>query len=146
MPDVRATFYHNDEPVHVAEIEGSDAAIPTELDESSLARSANADIPGDILEPGLEMVVEVDPDDTLDPGLGIAKRIPATGRLAVDVREMPDFQLTLVPFLWEAEPDSTILEITSGMASDPEEHPMFEHTRALLPIGRNSISPCTIRW
>ena len=135
IPDVRATFYHDGALVHVAEIEGGGAILPTELDESSLEHSANADIPGDVLKPGLEMVIEVDPDDTLDPGLGIAKRMPAAGRLAVDVREMPDFQLTLVPFLYRAEPDSSILEITAGMASDPEAHPMFKETRALLPIG-----------
>ena len=134
MPEVRATFYRNGTQVHMVEIEGGTAAIPTELDESSLAHSANADIPGDILKPGLEMVIEVDPDGTLDPGLGIATRMPATGRLAVDVREMPDFRLTLVPFLYELEPDSSILEITAGMASDPEGHPMFRDTRALLPI------------
>ena len=135
IPDVRATFYHGGALVHVAEIEGGGAILPTELDESSLAHSANADIPGDVLKPGLEMMIEVDPDDTLDPGLGITKRMPATGRLAVDVREMPDFRLTLVPFLHRAEPDSSILEITAGMASDPEAHPMFKDTRALLPIG-----------
>ena len=140
MPEVRATFYHDGAQVHTVEIEGGSAAIPTELDESSLAHSANADIPGDVLQPGLGVVIEVDPDSTLDPGLGIAKRMPATGRLAVDVREMPDFQLTLVPFLYEAEPDSSILEITAGMASDPEAHPMFKDTRALLPIDEFDVA------
>ena len=140
MPEVRATFYRDGTQVHMVEIEGGTAAIPAELDESSLAHSANADIPGDILKPGLEMVIEVDPDGTLDPGLGIATRMPATGRLAVDVREMPDFQLTLVPFLYEPEPDSSILEITAGMANDPEGHPMFKDTRALLPIAGFDIA------
>ncbi len=135
MPDVRATFYLNDEQVHTVDIEGGGAALPTEFDESSLAHSANADIPGDVLQPGLEMVIEVDPEGTLGLVLGMVKRMPTTGRLAVDVREMPDFQLTLVPFLYEAEPDSSILEITAGMANDPEGHPMFKDTRALLPIG-----------
>ena len=135
IPDVRATFYRNDEQVHTVDIEGGKAAIPTEFDESSLAHSANADIPGDVLQPGLEVVIEVDPDGASIPPLGVAKRMPTTGRLAVDVREMPDFQLTLVPFLYEPEPDSSILEITAGMASDPEGHPMFKDTRALLPIG-----------
>ena len=135
IPDVRATFYRNDEQVHTVDIEGGKAAIPTEFDESSLAHSANADIPGDVLQPGLEVVIEVDPDGASIPPLGVPQRMPTTGRLAVDVREMPDFQLTLVPFLYEAEPDSSILEITAGMASDPEGHPMFKDTRALLPIG-----------
>ncbi len=140
MPDVRATFYHDGVQVHTVAIEGGGGAIPTELDESSLAHSANADIPGAVLQPGLEVVIEVDPDNTLDPDLGIAKRMPATGRLAVDVRRMPDFQLTLVPYLYEAKPDSSILEITAGMASDPEAHPLFEDTRALLPIGEFDVA------
>ena len=140
MPDVRATFYQDGAQVHTVDIEGGSAAIPTGLDESSLVHSANADIPGDVLQPGLEMVIEVDPDSTLDSALGIAKRMPATGRLALDVREMPDFQLTLVPFLYEAEPDSSILAITAGMASDPEGHPMFKDTRALLPIGEFDVA------
>ena len=140
MPEVRATFYHDGAEVHNVEIEGGSAAMPTELDESSLTYSANADIPGDVVQPGLEMVIDVDPDGTLGPALGIAKRMPATGRLPVDVREMPDFQLTLVPFLYEADPDSSILEITAGMASDPEKHPMFRDTRALLPIGEFDVA------
>ena len=139
IPDVRATFYRNDEQVHTVDIEGGKAAIPTEFDESSLAHSANADIPGDVLQPGLEVVIEVDPDGASIPPLGVPQRMPAMGRLAVDVREMPDFQLTLVPFLYEAEPDSSILEITAGMASDPEGHPMFKDTRALLPIGEFDV-------
>ena len=135
MPAVRATFFHGDTQVHVAEIPSGAAAIPSEIDEGSLAHSANADIPGEVLKPGLEMVIDVDPDGTLSPALGIAKRIPETGRLAVDVRDMPDFKLTLVPFLYESEPDSSILEITASMADNPETDAMLGPTRTLLPVG-----------
>ncbi len=95
----------------------------------------NADIPAAVVRPGLEMVIEVDPDGTLDPNLGIPARIPATGRMAVDVADLVDLQLTLIPFLYEADPDSSILETTAGMAEDPDEHPMFAETRTFLPIG-----------
>ncbi len=135
IPPVRATFYHGETVMHVEEIRGGSAPIPTEIDEGALDRSANAEIPGDVVRSGLEMVVEVDPDNTLEAGLGIARRIPETGRMAVDVREMPDFHLELIPFLYEARPDSSILEITGGMARDPEAHEMLAHTRNLLPIG-----------
>ena len=140
IPPVRATFYRGETEVHVAEIQGGSATIPTEVDESSLARSANTDIPGAVVQPGLEMVIEVDPEGTLDSSLGIAPRIPETGRIAVDVRDMPDFQLTLIPFLYEPEPDSSILEITAGMAMDPETDPMMGPTRTLLPIGGFDIT------
>ena len=43
-------------------------------------KSANAVIPSHVVQPGLEMVIEVDPAGTLDPALGVAKRMPETGR------------------------------------------------------------------
>ncbi|MYK66060.1 MAG: hypothetical protein F4022_06275 [Gemmatimonadetes bacterium] len=139
MPEVRATIYVNDVEVHNAVIPGGQAAIPTAVDEGSLASSANADIPGEVIRPGLEMVIEVDPNGTLDPGLGIPARIPETGRTAVAVIDVPDFELTLVPFLWAQNPDSAILDITAEMASDPRGHPMLFETRSLLPINRMDV-------
>ncbi len=140
MPTVQATFFHGDAEVHTVRIEGGYASIPTDVDEGSLTRSANADIPGDVLQPGLEMVVEVDPEGTTDPGLGIAARIPQSGRMAVDVRALPDFPLTLVPFVSERNPDRSVLELTSGMARDPHGHPMLRHTRDLLPVSGMDVT------
>ena len=134
MPEVRATFYVNDVEVLATTIAGGDVSIPTEVDEGSLASSANADIPGDVVRPGLEVVIEIDPDGTLDPGLGIPGRIPETGRMAVEVTDLPAFDFTLVPFLYEADPDSSILEVTAGMARDPQGHPMLAETRTFLPM------------
>ena len=135
IPPVRATFYDGDTEVHVAEIRGGSEPIPAKIDEGVMAQSANTQIPGDVIREGLEMVIDVDPDNTLDSGLGIAGRIPEVGRIAVDVREMPVFLLTVIPFLYEARPDSSILEITAGMANDPERSEMLSRTRDLLPIG-----------
>ena len=42
--------------------------------------------------------------------------------------------LTLVPFLWTAAPDSSILETTAAMAADPMEHDLFRDTRTLTPV------------
>ena len=87
--------------------------------ESNLSHSANAEIPGEIVQPGLEMVVEVDPEGTLDPSLGIVERIPEIGRIAVNVREMPVFELTVIPFLWSPDPDSTVAGYDRGDGSRP---------------------------
>ena len=87
--------------------------------------------------------LEVDPAGTLDQALGVAKRMPETGRLAVEVREMPTLDLTVVPFLWTVDPDSAILSITSGMAADPENHEMLWATRTLLPVF--ALECCGIR-
>ena len=135
LPPVRASFYLSGTLVHVADIPGRRGPIPTDVDEGSLATSANAVVPADVVLPGLEMVVEIDRDGTLDPALGVARRIPATARAAIDVQALPVFDLTVVPFLWTAEPDSAILESVGGMAADPEGHELLELTRTLLPVG-----------
>ena len=135
LPRVRASFHLNGALAHVADIPGGSGPIPTEVDEGSLATSANAVVPAEVVQPGLEMVVEVDPDGTLDAGLGVARRVPETGRATVDVQAMPLLDLTLVPFLWMEDPDLTVLESVRGMAADPEGHELLEFTRTLLPVG-----------
>ena len=134
MPPVRATFYRDGAVVYELDIPAKPDPIPTEVDESSLSKSVNAEIPGWVVQPGLEVVIEPDPDGTLDPALGVATRIPATGRMAVDVRTMPVFELTLVPFIWEQDPDRSIVGITAAMAADPEGHELFERLHVLLPV------------
>ena len=139
MPPVRATFYRDGAMIHEADIPAKSDPIPAAIDESSLSKSVNAEIPGWVIQPGLEIVIEPDPDGTLDPALGVAGRIPATGRMAVDVHAMPVFELTLVPFLWEESPDASILEITAAMAGDPEGHELLEDTRLLLPVAAMDV-------
>ena len=140
IPSVRARFYRNGRETHVEDIPGKSSTIPTEVGEGSLSKSANAEIPAEIVQPGLEMVVEVDPEGTLDPALGVTKRIPEAGRMAIDVRSTPLFDLTLIPFLWTEDPDLAILTITSGMAAEPEAHELLGDTRTLLPVGIMNVT------
>ena len=135
VPAVRARFFVDGRETHVEYVPGKSGAIPAGVDEGSLATSVSAEIPGSVVRPGLEMVVEVDPDGTLDPALGVVRRIPATGRLAVDVRALPPLELMIVPFLWAQAPDSSILDAARGMAADPDGHALLADVRALLPVG-----------
>ena len=136
IPPVRATFYLDGAEAHVVSIPAKSALIPTEVDEGSLDLSSNAGIPGEVVQPGLEMVVEIDPEWTLDAGLGVAGRIPEEGRIAIDVRAMPTLDLTLIPFLWETKPDSTVLDLTDGITPDDE---LFWDARFLLPIAETDL-------
>ncbi len=133
VPSVRARFYVDGTEIHVADIPARTAVLPTEVYEGDLARSSNAEIPGEIIRPGLEMVVEIDPDGTLDPGLLTARRIPDSGRMAVDVREMPVLHLTVIPFLWSEDPHRGAVEAAEAMEADPEGHELLWNTRTLLP-------------
>ena len=131
MPPVQATFYRDGVEVHTAEIGGQAASIPWQVNEASLLNSANAMVPGSVVMPGLEMVVEIDPDQTLDSALGVVTRMPRTGRTPLDVRSVPPFDLTLVPFLWEENPDRSVLTQTEGLSSESD---LFRLTRDILPV------------
>ena len=132
FPPVNARFYLDGVEEYSVDIPAQANPVPTEFDESSLAVSANAVVPARVVQPGLEMVVEVDPDGTVDPALGLTQRIPASGRRPVDVREMPTFDLTLIPFLREGSQDRSIVAFVEGLTPD---HEFLWMTRTLLPIG-----------
>ena len=136
IPMVRATFYIDGVEIHSVDIPGSGTPIPTEIEHarSSLQRSANATIPGSVIQPGLEMVVEIDPDGTLDPELGVTRRIPEEGRALVQVEVLPSLDLTVIPFQWAPKPDSWIVDAAEGMAASPHTHEMLGDVRAMLPV------------
>jgi Leucine-rich repeat (LRR) protein len=131
IPKVRATFHVDGQEAEVVVIERGTSIIGDRMNEGSLSSSANARIPASVIQPGLEMVVEIDPDQTVAPELGVTQRIPETGRMAVNVRAMPDLELTLIPFLWSENPDSAILEITGDMSPGD---PLLRDIRDLLPV------------
>ena len=134
MPPVRARFYVGGRETHVEEIPGKSTPIPTEVDEGDLAKSANAEIPAKVIESGLEMVIEVDPEGTLDEELGVPNRIPETGRLVVDVQSMPVFDLTVIPFVWTSTHDSSIVDVVDDLADDPDGHELLWETNTFLPL------------
>ena len=134
LPAVRASFFVGGSEVHVANVAARPGPIPTAVDEGNLERSVNALVPAEVMRPGLEMVVEIDPEGQLDPALGVPKRIPATGRTAVDVRRVSAMRVTFIPFLWSANPDRSVVDLATAMAADPLGHDMLFMVRTLLPV------------
>ncbi len=137
IPPVRATFFMDGAEVHSVDIPAGTSAIPTEVQVGELDLSANAEIPGEVIHPGLEMIVEVDPDGTVDPALGVVKRIPAEGRAAVEVQEVPPLYLTLVPFVSTADDNQGAVAF---VASATPDHELLFETRTLLPVGAFEIT------
>ena len=140
MPDVRVTFHVNGTERHTVLIAARTQSIPSEVMEGDLELSVNAEVPDWLIVPGLEMVIEVDPDRTLDPALGVTKRIPEEGRMAVDVRAVPPLHLTLVPFLFESEPDSSNVASVLAMAEDPDGQELLGDMRTLLPVTELAVT------
>ena len=136
IPPVSATFFVNGTEVHSVDIPAGASPIPAETQMGEIDLSANAEIPAEVIRPGLEMVVEVDPNGTVDAALGVAKRIPAEGRAAVEVREVPPLILTLVPFVSRTDDDREAVDFVAGATTD---HELFDETRILLPVGAFEI-------
>ena len=134
----RATFFVRGQEVHSASLELPASGIPLDVEEGRLAHSFNARIPGHVLEPGLEVVMELDPDGALPLKEGSSSRFPASGRLALDVREVPPMNLTIVPVLYHTEArqetNRMVEDITRDMAGT-DSYGTIGPARGMLPIG-----------
>ena len=143
FPAVLARFFADGREVHSVSLPASTRSLPTAVDESSLDSSANALIPGSVLVPGLEMVVEIDPEGALPAGTGVPRRWPEEGRAALNVRQMRPLDLTLVPFLYNSNPDQ-------GLANDVRalraQDALFDLTRDLLPVEEFTVTAREPVW
>ncbi|MDE2973929.1 MAG: M66 family metalloprotease [Gemmatimonadota bacterium] len=139
LPPATATFYVDDAETYSVEIDGTSEPIPTEIDDGSLDKSLNVTIPDSVIEEGLSVVIEIDPDSTIDAEILAAKRIPESGELDLGVEGVPDFELTAIPFLYTEEPDSSVIETVEEMADDEEGHELLHDTYDLLPIEEMTV-------
>ncbi len=140
--EATATFYIGEEEVHVAELSAL-VGLPGRIDESSLDRSFNAMIPDSVIQPGLEMVVEIDPDGDLPAKDGSQLRFPETGRTALDVRRLPPMDVTLVPVAFGSEAsksdNETVAALVQEMAGD-DSGGTLGPARALLPTAELNVT------
>lgn len=136
IPPAKATLFVDGQQVYSTDIAGQSTPIPSELTyaEASLDRSANIRIPGSMVQPGLEMVIDIDPAGTLDASLEMVRRIPESGRMPIRVERMPGLELTMIPFIWQTQRDSTAMNLIDEMVQDPAGHRLFSETQALLPV------------
>ena len=143
FPAVRARFFADGREVHSVSLPASTRPLPTAVDESTLDASANALIPGSVLVPGLELVVEIDPEGALPAGTGVPQRWPEEGRAALDVRRMRPLELTLVPFLYNANPDRTLAGRVGRLRADDD---LFRLTRDALPVQAFTVTAREPVW
>lgn len=133
-PRVTAHFFRNEDLAHWADVGLATEMLPTRVQEGRLDRSFNVAIPAGTVKPGVEMVIEVDPEGVVPHGPGSQLRIPAEGRIALDVRRMPRLDLAVVPVVVASDTarDESVYDWTDGLTGDSER---VRLTRSLLPIG-----------
>lgn len=132
QPRGRASFYLNGSLSYETALLPGSYLIPEVVDERRMERSFNALIPGDVLQPGVELVVELDVEGVVPLAPGSHMRFPAEGKTALDVQAVPPMVLTIVPTLLAQDPNEQIFTWTSGLN---ETSSAIRFTRSVLPIG-----------
>ena len=121
-PEVVAVFTGPDgSEVHRVAMTRDANQIPAEAREGDLELSYNAVIPGDVIVPGVEMVVEIDPGEALPLTAESETRFPEEGSDSLKVVEVPPMQLTLVPVMEVGNPDASIPEWVGGISAGSPE-------------------------
>ena len=133
---VRADLYRDGEVVQTAVMPSESDVLLDEIDESRLDRSFNAKIPAELIQPGLELAVELDTENTVPKSPGSMTRYPAEGAMPLDIIEMPVFQQTFVPTLLNWNPDERVFQWLRGIG--PDSHHV-RVARTLLPIGEMEV-------
>jgi hypothetical protein len=128
-PQVRVRLYNGATLVRTATIAASAVGVPVVLDEGTLARSWNVAVPGALVQPGLRVLADVDPESAIAEVSRADNRFPATGiPQAVDVRVLPSWDVRFVPVVQQVNglQGNIAAANTESYLADP---------RAMLPVG-----------
>lgn len=135
-PQVHALFWEGDRLVHDVVMHSESDVLPDYVEEGRLDRSYNALVPGELLQPGLAMVVELNRDGSVPMAPGSKLRLPDRGRTELDVRVLPRLDLTVVPVLVESDSNSLVLAWTHDIGPDTDH---LYLTRSALPVGELGV-------
>jgi len=75
------------------------ASVPNAIDEDTLSSSWNIPVAASVIRPGLSIVAEVDPGNTVFESNESDNAFPATAPQALTVRSVPALNVTLVPII-----------------------------------------------
>ncbi len=140
-PQVVATFTHGGRQVHRTVMERDGDRLAIHADESDLRNSYNAVIPAEYIRPGVELVVEADPGGVVPRAAGSQVRFPVSGSTPLTVIDVPPMELTVVPVLEAAEPDSSIFEWTDKIGDDSPEVGLFRYSFPFSEFTARSRDP-----
>lgn len=137
-PRALASFYQDGQLVHSTSLSTVAAEISTEPEEGNLLLSNNATIPGSVIQPGVRMTVQLDPDGIVPAAPGSQLRIPAEGAMSLNVVEMPVYEQTIVPTVQDSFPGSE--EIVRWFEGKTADDVFFRFARTVLPIGEMDVT------
>jgi hypothetical protein len=89
-------------------IAGGSGQTPTQVQEGTLASSWNIPIPGNLIQPGLSIVAEVDPEKTIAESNDGNNLFPAAGSKSVSVQSVPVARIRFVSVQQGSMPSGTV--------------------------------------
>lgn len=97
-PAVRVRLYNGATLLSTQTITAPQGSVPTSIAEGTLNSSWNYLIPAATMQPGLKILVDVDPTNVVTESSETDNTFPVSGTaLTMDVRTVPDFNIRFVP-------------------------------------------------
>ena len=109
---------------------------PTDVIESELDASVNALIPASAMQPGVRMIVELDPEGLVPLKQGSRTRYPESGATAIPIREVPLYRQIIVPSVTLGTANESVVDWANGLDVD---HPDIRLLRSLMPIAEMEL-------
>ncbi len=128
---IRVTLHREDETVLDTMVLTERVGIPLEVDESTLEGSYNLLVPGEHIQDGTGMAIELDPMCGTPVAEGSQTRYPESGDTLLDVVAPQTFRQVFVPTLMINDPDYEVYTWLEGIGPNSEQ---MHLTRNLLPV------------
>lgn len=135
-PAVQVTLLHDDSVVFEKLVRPSAEWIPDGVDQSVLHGSFNVEIPGSVIQPGVRMMVRLDPECVVPVALGSRTRYPPLESTELLVVEPPLFRQIFVPTLSWPTGDYTVFDWLDEIGPGSEQ---MRYTRNLLPVSEMEV-------
>jgi hypothetical protein len=128
-PRVRVRLYQGTALVQSVMVAGPLTGVPQVPNEGVLTSSWNVLVPGALIQPGLRLLVEVDPDGLVAETSEADNQYPASGVPdPVDVRVLPTFNVLFVPVLQQVSGQQ-------GNVTDANKEQFLAEVKQVLPVG-----------
>lgn len=120
LPQVRVRFYKAGALLSTVVIPSPGASVPLSVDEGNLGASWNATVSGALLQPGLSMLVDVDPANQVAETSEADNLFPASGTAApLDIRTTSTLNIRFVPVIQQNGDTGRISEANRAAFVDP---------------------------
>ena len=142
-PAVQVTLLRENDMVFERLLLPETEHIPTSVNESDLKWSHDVEVAGSIIQPGVRMVVELDPEGVVPLAPGSRTRYPEEGSTPLPVVKPQLFRQVFVPTLRIQAPDYSVFDWLDGV--DPDGWQM-RYTRNLLPVSKLEVEVRDTFW